>query len=120
MQAIHHGKGLLALVLVAPSVSIGAHAGAAAPAQAPEDETASPFQGIKWTHRTTTVPRPLNIDVLEIDLNCPAISFLVTPGGAGRRRSQCGDPGGGTSPKDNHLRSGSWSAGWDQWWFCRR
>jgi len=48
----------------------------------PDDEVSFPFQGIKRTHRKTTIPRPLNINVLEIDLNEPAIRFFVTPGGS--------------------------------------
>jgi len=67
--------------LVAISVLIGSRASAGEPVPGPNDEVTFPFQGIKRTHRTTTIPRPLNINVLEIDLNCPAISFLVTPGG---------------------------------------
>jgi hypothetical protein len=51
------------------------------------DEVSFPFEGIKRTHRTTTIPRPLNINILEIDLSNPAISFLVTPGGP-----ECDDP----------------------------
>ena len=40
-----------------------------------------PFLGIKLYHRTETSPRPLNINVAEIDLTAPGISFLVTPRG---------------------------------------
>ncbi len=40
-----------------------------------------PFLGIKLYHRTETSPRPLNINVAEIDLSAPGISFLVTPRG---------------------------------------
>ena len=47
----------------------------------PDDEVSFPFQGIKRRRRKTTIPRPLNINVLEIDLNEPAIRFFVTPGG---------------------------------------
>lgn len=81
MKAINRRNDILALMLVAISVLIGSRAGAGEPAPAPNDEVTFPFQGIKRTHRTTTVPRPLNINVLEIDLDCPAISFFVTPGG---------------------------------------
>ncbi len=41
----------------------------------------NPFLGIKLYHRTETSPRPLNINVAEIDLSAPGISFLVTPRG---------------------------------------
>src|SRR4029078_6663297 len=37
-----------------------------------------PFLGITLYHRTETSPRPLNINVAEIDLTAPGISFLVT------------------------------------------
>jgi exopolysaccharide biosynthesis protein len=40
-----------------------------------------PFLGVKLYHETLTTPRPLNINVLEIDLTAPGISFLVTPRG---------------------------------------
>ena len=40
-----------------------------------------PFLGIKLYHRTETSPRPLNINVAEIDLTAPGLSFLVTPRG---------------------------------------
>ena len=81
MKTAYPKKDVLALVLVAISVLIGPVAGAGEPGPMPNDEVTFPFPGIKWTHRTTTVPRPLNMNVLEIDLNNPAISFLVTPGG---------------------------------------
>jgi iron(II)-dependent oxidoreductase len=81
VKAVNHGNNILALMLVAISVLIGSRAGADEPVPVPHDEITFPFEGIKRTHRTTTVPRPLNINVLEIDLDCPAISFFVTPGG---------------------------------------
>jgi exopolysaccharide biosynthesis protein len=40
-----------------------------------------PFLGVKLYQQTETSPRPLNINVLEIDLSAPGISFLVTPRG---------------------------------------
>jgi len=81
MKPTNHKKDVLTLILVAISVLIGSLAGAGEPVPTPHDEITCPFQGIKRTHRTTTIPRPLNINVLEIDLNNPAISFFVTPGG---------------------------------------
>ncbi len=81
MKAINRGNDILALMLAVISVLIGSRAGAGEPVLVPIDEVTFPFQGIKRTHRTITIPRPLNINVLEIDLNCPAISFFVTPGG---------------------------------------
>ena len=81
MKTINHKRDVLALMLVVISVLIGSRAGAGEPVPVLNDEVTFPFQGIKRTHRTTTIPRPLNINVLEIDLDCPAISFLVTPGG---------------------------------------
>lgn len=38
-----------------------------------------PFAGVRYTHRTQTVPRVLSVHVVEIDLTHPAIRFLVTP-----------------------------------------
>jgi hypothetical protein len=69
-------------MLVAISALIASLAGAGEPVPMPNDEVTFVFQGIRRTHHTTTVPRPLNINILEIDLNCPAIGFLVTPGGS--------------------------------------
>lgn len=40
-----------------------------------------PFLGVKLYHRTETSPRPLNFNVVEIDLSAPGIGFLVTPRG---------------------------------------
>ena len=40
-----------------------------------------PFLGVKLYHRTETSPRPLNINVFEIDLSAAGLSFLVTPRG---------------------------------------
>jgi iron(II)-dependent oxidoreductase len=68
-------------MLVAISVLIGSRGRADEPVAVPHDAITYPFEGIKRTRRTTTVPRPLNVNVLEIDLDCPAISFFVTPGG---------------------------------------
>ncbi len=38
------------------------------------------FQGITYTRLVRSSPRPLVIHILEIDLEFPAIDFLVTPG----------------------------------------
>ncbi len=38
-----------------------------------------PFAGVRYTHRTQTLPRVLSVHVVEIDLTHPAIRFLVTP-----------------------------------------
>jgi exopolysaccharide biosynthesis protein len=40
-----------------------------------------PFLGVTMYHETVTSPRTLNINVAEIDLSAPGISFLVTPRG---------------------------------------
>jgi formylglycine-generating enzyme required for sulfatase activity len=79
--AVNHHKDILALILVAISVMVGPRADGGETLPVLNDEVTFPFHGIKRTHRTTTIPRPLNINVLEVDLTCPAISFLVTPGG---------------------------------------
>jgi len=81
MRAVNHGNRTLVLMLVAVSALIGSRAGADEPVHVPDDEVTFPFEGIKRTHRTTTIPRPLNINVLDIDLNCPDIRFFAAPGG---------------------------------------
>ena len=53
------------------------------------DEVSYPFQGIKHTLRTISVPRPLNINVLEVDLANPGISPFVTPGNPDPNRTLC-------------------------------
>ena len=40
-----------------------------------------PFLGVTMYHETVTSPRTLSINVAEIDLSAPGISFLVTPRG---------------------------------------
>jgi exopolysaccharide biosynthesis protein len=40
-----------------------------------------PFLGVTMYHETVTSPRTLNINVAQIDLSAPGISFLVTPRG---------------------------------------
>ncbi|MBC8229382.1 hypothetical protein H8E77_07545 [bacterium] len=42
------------------------------------DIVSYPFEGIKRTHRTTNSPRPLNMNILEIDLTDQGISLFVT------------------------------------------
>jgi hypothetical protein len=43
------------------------------------DVVTNPFYGVTEIQRTLTVPRPLNISNLQIDLNAPGISFKITP-----------------------------------------
>jgi hypothetical protein len=52
-------------------------AGSAAAAQT----VTHPFLGVTMYHETVTSPRTLSINVAEIDLSAPGISFLVTPPG---------------------------------------
>ena len=40
-----------------------------------------PFLGVRHIQQTETLPRRLNINVVEIDLAAPGLTFLVTPGG---------------------------------------
>ncbi len=50
------------------------------PAAAQESATGQPlFQGITYTRDVRTVPRPLVIHIVAIDLNAPGLRFLVTP-----------------------------------------
>jgi hypothetical protein len=51
---------------------------AASPAPA-ADVVTTPFRGITLHQRTETSPRPLRIDVVEINLADPDVHFLVTP-----------------------------------------
>jgi len=44
----------------------------------PTDVVSYPFVGIKRIHRTTTSPRPLNMNILEVDLTDQGISLFVT------------------------------------------
>lgn len=43
------------------------------------DEVTEPFVGVTHIHRTLTSPRPLNINIVRIDLEAEGISFKVTP-----------------------------------------
>jgi hypothetical protein len=43
------------------------------------DVVTTPFRGITLHQRTETTPRPLRIDVVEINLSDPDVHFLVTP-----------------------------------------
>ncbi len=38
-----------------------------------------PFLGVRRIHQIETSPRPLNINVVEIDLTAPGISFMMSP-----------------------------------------
>ena len=40
-----------------------------------------PFLGVTLYHETLSSPRPLSINVAEIDLSAPGISFMMTPRG---------------------------------------
>lgn len=60
------------LVLV---IALGASAASAA------QVVTQPFLGVRHIHQTETSPRPLNINVVEIDLSAPGLSFQMTPGG---------------------------------------
>src|SRR4051812_13150701 len=44
-----------------------------------ETKTSHPFKGITLHQRTETSPRPLKINVVEIDLKAPGIRFRVSP-----------------------------------------
>jgi hypothetical protein len=51
----------------------------AAPYANASDVVTTPFSGITLHQRTETSPRPLKIDVVEINLSDPGIHFLATP-----------------------------------------
>jgi hypothetical protein len=55
------------------------------------DEVSYPFRGIIRTHRVTSIPRPLNINILEVTLTDPGISLFVTPGNPDSERAPCGE-----------------------------
>ena len=55
------------------------------------DEVSYPFRGIIRTHRVTSIPRPLNINILEVALTDPGISLFVTPGNPDPERAPCGE-----------------------------
>ena len=42
-------------------------------------EISEPFVGVRHIHRVTTVPRELDMQLLEIDMSAPGLDFLVTP-----------------------------------------
>lgn len=50
-----------------------------APAYGASTETDSPFQGVTHHHIVTTVPRLLDIHIVEIDPTAAGIDFFVTP-----------------------------------------
>jgi hypothetical protein len=50
-----------------------------APAARATTTTTTPFRGVTLHERTETSPRPLKINVVEIDLSDPDIHFRVTP-----------------------------------------
>src|SRR5690349_3563144 len=41
-------------------------------------EISEPFRGVRHIHRTTTLPRELDMQLLEIDMTAPGLSFRVT------------------------------------------
>ena len=44
-----------------------------------EISVSRPFGGVTFIQRSETEPRPLKMNIIEIDLTAPGISFLVTP-----------------------------------------
>src|SRR5690606_27010453 len=53
--------------------------GALAPARSATIETTYPFQGVVHHHYQSTVPRLVDIHIVEIDPAAPGIGFLATP-----------------------------------------
>ncbi len=52
---------------------------AAASAAAATNEITQPFEGVRLIHSRTTVPRLVDMYVVEIDMTAPGLSFLTTP-----------------------------------------
>src|SRR5262245_17423548 len=48
-------------------------------AHAATDEISEPFQGVRLIHSISTVPRLVDMYVVEIDMTAPGLSFLVSP-----------------------------------------
>lgn len=44
-----------------------------------QDRVAEPFVGVRHIQQVVNVPRPLFVNVLEIDLSAPGLSFRLTP-----------------------------------------
>ncbi len=69
-----------------PRAALAVLALAFLPASAPAIITVSqPFAGVRYTHRTQRLPRPLSIHLLEIDLTHPQIRCLISPGNGATR-----------------------------------
>ena len=52
-------------------------------AVAATNEITEPFQGVRLIHSKTTVPRQVDIHVVEIDMTAPGLDFLTTPSNGG-------------------------------------
>ena len=52
---------------------------AAVPTFAATNEISEPFQGVRLIHSISTVPRLVDMFVVEIDMSSPGLSFLVSP-----------------------------------------
>src|SRR4029079_14249724 len=50
-----------------------------APPPAPTNEITEPFQGVRLIHSRSTVPRLVDMFVVEIDMGAPGLAFLVSP-----------------------------------------
>src|SRR2546428_585827 len=74
-------RASLACLLVSAAWAVLAPA--LAPQAGAQTITTTPFRGVTLYQRTETSPRPLKIDVIEIDLNDPAIQFRMTPSNGG-------------------------------------
>jgi hypothetical protein len=44
-----------------------------------ETSVSHPFRGVTFIQRGETTPRPLKMNIIEIDLTAQGIGFLVTP-----------------------------------------
>jgi hypothetical protein len=50
-----------------------------APHVAAVQQVSSPFLGVTYTERTATIPRPVHLRVVQIDLRAPRIRFKLSP-----------------------------------------
>lgn len=73
------GHSSTSLAVAAAVVVAGTFFGGIAPAAHAQEIVTEPFLGIRHIQRVSAGPRPLFVNVLEIDLSAPGLSFRLTP-----------------------------------------